>query len=174
MINEFAEEEEEEKLKLKPTKENDRAIKSLIRGDFKETYKEYSRLIENYEYFKNYINNEDIEVVRTGLMKLLYVEISLERGKDDPQKIFQSLNSTGLDLTPADLIRNYILMDLKHREQKKIYENYWLHIEDFTIDKDNGFSKLSDFIRDFLTLKFREIPNKSKESSEKCWNTTLH
>ena len=162
LINEFAEEEEEEKLKLKPTKENDRAIKSLIRGDFKETYKEYSRLIENYEYFKNYINDEDIEVVRTGLMKLLYVEISLERGKDDPQKIFQSLNSTGLDLTPADLIRNYILMDLKHREQKKIYENYWLHIEDFTIDKDNGFSKLSDFIRDFLTLKFREIPNKSK------------
>ena len=101
LINEFAEEEEEEKLKLKPTKENDRAIKSLIRGDFKETYKEYSRLIENYEYFKNYINDEDIEVVRTGLMKLLYVEISLERGKDDPQKIFQSLNSTGLDLTPA-------------------------------------------------------------------------
>ena len=109
LVNEFAE-EEEEKLKLKPTKDNDKAIKALIRGDAKETFKDFSRLIENYNYYYDKIKNEDIEIIKKGISKLIYVEISLERGKDDPQKIFQSLNSTGLDLTQADLIRNYILM----------------------------------------------------------------
>ena len=171
LVNEFSEEEEEEKLKLKPTKDNDKAIKALIRGDVRETFKDYSRLIENYNYYFYKIKNEDIDTIKKGISKLIYVEISLERGKDDPQKIFQSLNSTGLDLTQADLIRNYILMGLKPKEQKKIYENYWSQIEELTTLKESGINKLSDFIRDFLTLRYRDIPNKSKvfeAFKEKC------
>ncbi|MHB1694133.1 MAG: HNH endonuclease family protein, partial [bacterium] len=88
--------------------------------------------------------------------------ISLERTKDNPQKIFQSLNSTGLALTQSDLIRNYILMDLNPMNQKTIYDDYWKQIEDLTTIKETGESKLSDFIRDYLTIKYRDIPNKNK------------
>ncbi|MEK7226686.1 MAG: DUF262 domain-containing protein, partial [Bacteroidota bacterium] len=113
LINKFA--KEEEKLKLRPTENNDEALKFLLRNEAKEEFKEYSRLIENYNYLKNRINSENLDVVLKGLGKLVFVEISLERDKDDPQKIFESLNSTGLDLSQSDLIRNYILMGLKHK-----------------------------------------------------------
>lgn len=59
----------------------------------------------------------------------MFVEISLDREKDDPQRIFESLNSTGLELSQADLIRNYILMGLNRKEQNKIFQNYWEVIE---------------------------------------------
>jgi uncharacterized protein with ParB-like and HNH nuclease domain len=90
----------------------------------------------------------------------------LEREKDDPQRIFESLNSTGLDLTQADLIRNYILMGLNHRQQLKIYRDYWQPIEQQATDGKNNANRVSDFIRDFLTIENREIPNKSKVYEE--------
>ncbi|MFM9908823.1 MAG: DUF262 domain-containing protein [Chitinophagaceae bacterium] len=160
LINKFA--NEEEKLKLKPTENNDKALRFLLKNDPSDEYLEYSRLIENYNYFKSRITPENYEIVLLGLSKLIFVEISLERDKDDPQKIFESLNSTGLELSQSDLIRNYILMGLKHKDQLNIYDNYWRQIElNATHEKTNG-NKVSDFIRDFLTLENREIPNKNK------------
>jgi len=164
LINKFA--QEEEKLKLKPTENNDKALKHLLRNDTDEPYAEYSRLIENYQYFKTRITPENLEVVRSGLDKLMFVEISLEREKDDPQRIFESLNSTGLDLTQADLIRNYILMGLTRRQQLKIYRDYWQPIEKQATDERNNANRVSDFIRDFLTIESREIPKKSKVYDE--------
>ena len=64
-----------------------------------------------------------------GINKLYIVDISLERGNDNPQLIFESLNSTGLDLSQADLIRNYILMDLEPAEQEQLYNKYWQPME---------------------------------------------
>src|SRR5699024_8493557 len=122
LINKFA--PEEEKLKLRPTENNDKALKYLLRDHKDEEYQGFSKLIENYNYFKKWIVEENLDVVLKGLSKLMFVEISLEREKDDPQKIFESLNSTGLELTQADLIRNYILMGLKRDKQNIIYENY--------------------------------------------------
>lgn len=164
LVNEFL--EDDEKLKLRPTVNNDKALKYLLRDDEAEEFHEYSRLIENFIYFKSRINAGNFEVVMNGIAKLMFVEISLEREKDDPQRIFESLNSTGLDLSQADLIRNYILMGLEYSHQNKIYEKYWYHIEILATEDETNRSKVSDFIRDFLTLKFREIPNKNKVYQE--------
>lgn len=160
LVNEFL--QDEEKLKLRPTQNNDKALKFLLKGDPTEQFNDYSRLIENFNYFYTRILECNLEEVIRGISKLIFVEISLERGKDDPQKIFESLNSTGLDLSQGDLIRNYILMGLKPKDQQYIYDNYWMPIEDLTTEKESNKSKLSEFIRDFLTLKFREIPTKNK------------
>lgn len=118
-----------------------------------------------YIYFKNQITTLDqIEIVLRGIEKLIYVDTALERGKDDPQRIFESLNSTGLDLSEGDLIRNYILMNLGKDDQQKIYENYWIMLEENTkVYKSNKvYYCISEFIRDYLTLKFGKIPNQSK------------
>jgi uncharacterized protein with ParB-like and HNH nuclease domain len=160
LINEFA--PEEEKLKLKPTEDNDRAIKFIMQADENDVYKGYSRIIDNYNYFKSVINENNYQDVLHGLSKLIFVDIALDKQKDNPQRIFESLNSTGLELTQADLIRNYILMGLPRRTQDKIYKKYWDIIEKNAKDEQTNKSKVSEFFRDFLTLKTKNIPNKSK------------
>jgi uncharacterized protein with ParB-like and HNH nuclease domain len=164
LINKFA--KEEEKLKLRPTENNDEALKFLLRNSTTDEFKEYSRLIENYDYLRNRISAQNLEIILKGLAKLVFVEISLERDKDDPQKIFESLNSTGLDLSQSDLIRNYILMGLKHKHQTNIYDNYWKLIERNATHEETNTNRVSDFIRDFLTFENREIPNKGKVYQE--------
>lgn len=164
LINEFA--DDDAKLKLRPTSNNNAALRYLLRSDFSEEFSEYSRLIENYNFFNVNINPDDIELVQKGLKKLIFVEISLERDKDDAQKIFESLNSTGLELNPSDLIRNYILMGLQYKLQNRIYENYWRHIEIAATHSETNANRVSDFIRDFLTMENREIPNKNKVYQE--------
>jgi len=160
LINKFA--PEDEKLKLRPTENNDKALKYLLRNDANEEFLDYSKLIDNFNYFKRKIVEENYQIVLHGLSKLMFVEISLDRQNDDPQRIFESLNSTGLDLSQADLIRNYILMGLKRTEQNKIYQNYWDIIEKYAKDENLNISKVSDFIRDFLTFENKRIPNKDK------------
>ena len=158
LINKYA--TEEEKLKLRPTDNNDKALKYLLRNDDTETFSSYSKLVENFNYFKNTIIENNYQTVLQGLSKLMFVEISLDKNYDNPQRIFESLNSTGLDLSQADLIRNYILMGLSRRDQNKIYQNYWEVIEKFAKNEISKESKVSDFIRDYLTLENKKIPNK--------------
>lgn len=160
LTNKFA--PENEKLKLRPTENNDKAIKFLLRSDETEEYHNFSKIIDNYNYFKSRINEQNYTFVLKGLSKLMFVEISLDREKDDPQRIFESLNSTGLELSQADLIRNYILMGLNRENQNKIYNNYWEVIESFAKEQTTNNSKVSDFIRDYLTLTNKKIPNKNK------------
>ncbi len=174
LINKFA--SDEEKLKLRPTDNNDNALKYLLRSDNDEEFYEYSRLIENFNFFKTRITKENFDIVLKGINKLMFVEISLDREKDYPQKIFESLNSTGLELSQADLIRNYILMGLSRKSQNKIYNNYWEIIEKSAKDNTANESRVSDFIRDYLTLKNSKIPNKNKvyqEFKEKYPITTV-
>ena len=85
--------------------------------------------------------------------------IQLEKGKksENPQMIFESLNSTGLSLTQGDLIRNYLLMNHEYEKQKMLYKNFWLEIE-----KKITNEKISDFVRDYLTMKNGAISNKNK------------
>ena len=160
LTNKFA--PEEEKLKLRPTENNDKAIKYLLRSDKDEEFSDFSKVVDNFNYFNSRISEENLEFVLKGLAKLMFVEISLDREKDDPQRIFESLNSTGLELSQADLIRNYILMGLNRKDQNKIYNNYWEIIEKLAKDETLNTSKVSDFIRDYLTLVNNKIPNKSK------------
>lgn len=155
-----------EKLKLRPTENNDGALRHIISPTSDEEFKEFSRVVDNFDYFSSAITEENLEVVLKGLDKLMFVEISLERGKDDPQRIFESLNSTGLDLSQADLIRNYILMGLEPNKQREIYDKYWKSIERLAKDESTKENYVSDFIRDFLTLKNKTIPNKNKVYKE--------
>lgn len=174
LINKFS--PEEEKLKLRPTDNNDRALKYLLRSDENEEYSDFSKLIDNFNYFKGRITEENYQTVLKGLSKLMFVEVSLDREKDDPQRIFESLNSTGLELAQADLIRNYILMGLNRKDQNKIYQNYWEVIEKLAKDETLNVSRVSDFIRDYLTLENKNIPNKGKvylEFKTKYPTTTL-
>lgn len=157
LINEFM--NDSAKVKLRPIKKDDEALKCILRNEITLWQNGFSRLLENYNYFYQNITLENIDTIRQGLNKLVFIDVALEQGKDDPQRIFQSLNSTGLDLSQADLIRNYILMDLPPKLQEDLYDKYWVSIELQTRETVKNESKLSDFMRDFLTLKFREIPN---------------
>jgi len=158
LINEFA--PEEEKLKLKPTENNKEALRHILNSTDGEEFKGYSKIIENFDYFRSAINAENFEVIQRGLSKLIFVDIALDRQKDNPQRIFESLNSTGLELSQADLIRNYILMGLSRSNQDRIYKSYWEVIEKNAKDETLNKTRVSEFIRDFLTLKNKEIPNK--------------
>ncbi|TYB76467.1 DUF4268 domain-containing protein [Bizionia myxarmorum] len=152
---------ESSKLKLKQTDNNSLAFKAIMNGTENE-FNQYSNVIENFNYFKSVITNENFQTVLNGLKRLIFVEISLERGKDDPQRIFESLNSTGLDLSQSDLIRNYILMDLDPKNQNKVFEQVWNPIEENAKDLIKQKSMVSDYIRDYLTLRNKKIPNKNK------------
>lgn len=156
---------ESSKLKLKQTDTNSEAFIAILKGNEKE-FSTYSNVIENYNFFRSKINADNFETILQGLSRLIFVEISLERGKDDPQRIFESLNSTGLELSQSDLIRNFILMDLEPKEQYRIFNQYWNAIENNARDLTMQKSLVSDFIRDYLTLKNKKIPNKSKVYDE--------
>lgn len=113
------------------------------------------RIRENFGYFAKNINNENIEILFNGLNKLLIIFVALEHNIDNPQLIFESLNSTGLELSQADLIRNYILMGLLPEDQEKLYNDYWHEIEILFEKNEGNFDK---FIRDYLTVKTDKVP----------------
>ena len=89
------------------------------------------RLVDTYNLFVEQLRRTTLlaRAVLAGIEKLLIVDIALERDHDNPQLIFESLNSTGLDLSQADLIRNYVLMGLPHKQQAEIYTNSWYPLE---------------------------------------------
>lgn len=108
------------------------------------------RIRENYEFFRERVAGVDPELVYRGISRLVVVDVTLERGTDDPQLIFESLNSTGLDLSQSDLIRNFILMRLPESEQTRLYGAYWSPIEELFRDSEWTFDA---FIRDFIALE---------------------
>ena len=116
------------------------------------------RLIETYNMFLDRLRRTSLPLtsVLAGIEKLLIVDIALERDHDNPQLIFESLNSTGLDLSQADLIRNYVLMGLPSKEQAQIYNTSWYPLEQsFPADQQELFDR---FMRDYLTMKTSQIP----------------
>ncbi|WP_084473406.1 DUF262 and DUF1524 domain-containing protein [Deinococcus ficus] len=111
------------------------------------------RIVENLKFFEDKLADLalDLQDVYRGLQKLLIVDVALEQGKDNPQLIFESMNSTGLDLSQADLIRNYVLMGLSPKAQTRLYLDYWKPMEDrFAGREPQDFDK---FVRDFLSLR---------------------
>ena len=115
------------------------------------------RLVENYRFFETKLQTTNLEEVYAGIQKLAIVDIALDRRYDDPQLIFESLNSTGLNLSQADLIRNYVLMGQEFEFQRKLYRDHWLPMEKRFGD---AYAEWFDwFVRDYLTVKRRQIPN---------------
>lgn len=143
---------EEKRIKLKPIKNDQKAFGILFDQD--EEYIPDSNLTINYRYFYDRIQHGelDIDELFDAICKLEIINISLNH-EDNPQLIFESLNSTGLSLSEGDKIRNYILMGLPNDQQTKFYEKYWNRIESYT-DYD-----VSSFVRDYLSIKQQSTPN---------------
>jgi len=157
LLNSVEEGERRYKLLLSQT---DKASLAAIVDDHPKP-REYSiRLQENFEFLQQWVRDakDEIEALCKGLAKLVIVDISLDRDQDNPQLIFESLNSTGLELSQADLIRNFILMGLEPGLQTRLYLQYWRPIEvDF--GQDAYATRFDSFMRDYLTVKTGEIPN---------------
>lgn len=119
------------------------------------------KIVENFKLFEKWIseNTDKLETICKGLEKLMIVWIALEKGKDDPQLIFESMNSKGIELTQTDLIRNYIIMETEVEKQEDFYENYWRAMEEDFTQNETLFNR---FVRHYLTIKTGKIPNIKK------------
>lgn len=146
--------------------------KLLLNVQDKETYiklidntiftvnKPATNIIKCYEFFYERIEDfikqhGQIDEIYAGIFKLSLVSISLDKDSDNPQMIFESMNSTGKDLSQTDLLRNYLLMDLTPEKQTRLYKTYWKPMEELFGEDiyKNDLNKFDYFIRDFLTLK---------------------
>ena len=146
--------------------------KLLLNVQDKETYiklidntiftvnKPATNIIKCYEFFYERIEDfikqyGQIDEIYAGIFKLSLVSISLDKDSDNPQMIFESMNSTGKDLSQTDLLRNYLLMDLTPEKQTRLYKTYWKPMEELFGEDiyKNDVNKFDYFIRDFLILK---------------------
>ena len=152
LVDQFA--PEEKKIKLKPIKDDSDAFEKLFKD--KGEYNNASVVTRNYNYFYNRLRDEQIltpDELFNAICSLVIIDISLDPIKDDAQLIFESLNSTGLDLSEGDKIRNYVLMGQSSDVQEKLYYTYWNSIE-----KNTSFS-VSDFVRHYLTGIYSKTPS---------------
>jgi len=118
------------------------------------------RVEANFEFFRQKLaaTKNELDVVCKGLAKLVIVDISLNRDQDNPQLIFESLNSTGRELSQADLIRNFILMGLEPELQARLYRQYWRPME-VAFGQEAYAAQFDAFMRHYLTVKTGDIPN---------------
>ena len=140
--------------------QTDKASLTAIVGGSEQPKERSLRITENFALFESWIaaRQGDLVAVCKGLAKLVVVDIALNRDQDNPQLIFESMNSTGLELSQADLIRNFILMGLEPKLQTHLYEQFWRPMEvDF--GQDAYGTHFDGFMRHYLTMKTGEIPN---------------
>src|SRR6266700_4006616 len=157
LINKHAKDELRYKLML--TQSDKETMMSIIDGrDVPKTASQ--SIIGRYRYFEEQIRQSGInpQTLYIGLSKLIIVDIALSQGQDNPQLIFESLNSTGMDLSQADLIRNYVLMGLDSEDQDRLYKYYWYPMEQSFRHTDGSY-QFDRFMRDYLTFKQGSIPN---------------
>ena len=143
------------RIKLKPVKNDRKAFGKLF--DSVDEHIRESNLTANYNYFYDRIQKQEITIDQLfdAICSLEIINITLNN-EDNPQLIFESLNSTGLDLSEGDKIRNFILMGLPAKEQDEYYEKYWNRIEECTK------YDVSSFVRDYLSVKQLAIPSQKK------------
>ncbi len=156
---------------LNPLEDGERAFKLLLTQTDRESLlalvqqkalpSEHSiRIKENFDFFESRVkeSGKDLAALCHGLAKLVIVDIALSRDQDNPQLIFESMNSTGRELSQADLIRNYILMGLEPAHQKELYTDHWRPME-VVFGQEAYGTHFDSFMRHYLTLKTGEIPN---------------
>lgn len=150
-------EEGDEFFKLTLTNRDKDALQRVIKD--LEPLDADSRVTVNFRYFVEQIAALDDAGLKTlceGLNKLVVVDVKLSRGQDDPQLVFESMNATGKKLTQADLIRNFVLMDLAQGLQAQLYNDYWYPME--RVFAKHGERRFDEFVRHYLTMKTRKIP----------------
>ena len=154
---------------MDPNEDGDRRFKLLLSQGDREHFKavvqghdvsgkDESRVVANYNYFVNQLKSKGTNLVTVckGLEKLVVVDVELERGLDNPQLVFEAMNSTGKKLSQADLIRNFLLMDLDPTRQVDVYERFWRPME--MLFTETGEENFDAFVRHFLTIETGEIP----------------
>ena len=117
------------------------------------------RVTQNFDQFTKLLaeHKGDLAPICRGLAKLVVVDIALSRDQDNPQLIFESMNSTGKELSQADLIRNFILMGLEPGLQTRLYEEYWRPME-LDFGQEAYGTQFDSFMRHFLTVRTGDIP----------------
>jgi len=140
--------------------QTDKASLNAIVGGGEPPSQQSLRVTGNHEHFEHWIKTEkvDLAVLCKGLAKLVVVDIALTRDQDDPQLIFESMNSMGKELSQADLIRNFILMGLEPVLQTKLYEQFWRPME-IDFGQEAYGTHFDSFMRHYLTVVTGEIPN---------------
>lgn len=154
LINEDG--KDEEKYKLLPTNQDKETYLALVDGIENELKEPSKPVLDAFNLFMSLLEDEEetLQNAYVGLQKLDLVYIGLSSESDNPQLIFESMNSTGLKLTQGDLLRNYLLLDLEFDEQEELYKKYWRPIElDFGVEVYK--EKFDYFLRDYLTMKER-------------------
>ncbi len=143
--------ETDDRIKLRPVKSDREALAKLFGAE--EDFDPSSNLTLNYLFFCDQLLKEEIPVeeLYDAIGKLEIISITLDQD-DNAQLIFESLNSTGLALEEGDKIRNYILMDQPYQEQTRLYNHYWIKIEQCTRNE------VSSFVRDYLSIKQQVTP----------------
>lgn len=151
---------DEDKYKLLLNVQDKETYIKLIDNTIFTVNKPATNIIKCYEFFYEHIEDfikqdGQIDEIYAGIFKLSLVSISLDKDSDNPQMIFESMNSTGKDLSQTDLLRNYLLMDLTPEKQTRLYKTYWKPMEELFGEDiyKNDVNKFDYFIRDFLTLK---------------------
>ena len=171
LINQFV--NDKLKFKLKPLVADDEVYQQIVNNNLDLITNKKTNIFKNFEYIKKYMSEllkiYSFNDILNGLDKLYVVCVPVSKD-DSPQKIFESINSTGAKLSASDLIRNYILMDITSENQEKLYNLYWKKIEDY-IGYDS--KKIEEFFRFFLASQQKVLSNKNEVyPSFKIWLTS--
>lgn len=151
-------EKDEKKYKIILTQTDRNTLIAII--DQKALPNDHSiRIKDNFDFFRRKMAKikDNLPIICKGLAKLVIVDISLSRDQDNPQLIFESMNSTGKELTQADLIRNFILMGLDPDHQKSLYQEHWRIMEQ-AFGQESYEEHFNKFMRHYLTVRTGEIP----------------
>ena len=157
---------------LNPLEEGERGFKLLLTQTDKQSLlalmqqkpeptESSLRIAQNFAFFEEQVRSlgaTGLVPLCKGLAKLTIVDIALSRDQDNPQLIFESMNSTGRELSQADLIRNFILMGLEPTHQTRLYEEHWRPME-IAFGQEAYGTHFDGFMRHYLTFETGEIPN---------------
>jgi uncharacterized protein with ParB-like and HNH nuclease domain/predicted transport protein len=139
--------------------QTDKATLTAIVGSLEPPQEPSLRIAQNYALYEELLKARkgDLLAVCKGLAKLVVVDIALNRDQDNPQLIFESMNSTGKKLSQADLIRNYVLMGLEPDLQTRLYEQFWRPME-IDFGQEAYGTHFDAFMRHYLSVKTGAIP----------------
>jgi uncharacterized protein with ParB-like and HNH nuclease domain len=146
------------KYKLILKYEEERVLNHLITDQKIRPYEKKMAVYKNYQFFYKYFSDKDADYLESffnAMNKLLVIDVSLDKNNDNPQRIFEMLNSTGLQLKTSDMIRNFILMGFEREKQEQIYRRYWRPLENSV-----GIDNLDNFFRDYLMTRFQKVINR--------------
>lgn len=138
-------------LKLKPVEHDYEAFEAVM-NNMTDDFNGASKAINNYKLFRKLIQDSDISSAELyeamNHFNMVYIELSSDPNEENPQVIFESLNSTGVSLSSSDLVRNFLLMKLDSQQQTELYKRYWIKIERMFATKT-----FTEFIRHYLVVK---------------------